>query len=155
MTVLLRNEQRKHKVDSRALKARTQKILDGLHCPDDEVSILLVNDAKIRKLNARYRNIDSATDVLSFPQEDDPAGEMGFRLLGDVVVSLETARPQAKEHRLSLEEELILLIIHGILHLSGMDHERSAQEARRMRQKTARLFGNIFPGRKPGGTCAY
>lgn len=155
MTVLFRNEQRKHKVDARLLKSRVNTLLKYLDCQDSEVSILLVNDAKIRKLNFQYRKIDKPTDVLSFPQEDGGPNELTFHLLGDVVVSAETAQRQAREHGLSFNEELVLLIIHGILHLLGLDHERSAKEARQMSQKTYILFERVFPGRKPGGTCDY
>lgn len=153
MTVLLLNEQRKHKINSRILKNRINIVLEYLDCQDSELSILLVSDAKIRKLNSRYRKIDKPTDVLSFPQENDDA--LPVHLLGDIVVSAETAQKQAREHHLSFNEELVLLIIHGILHLLGMDHERSAKEARQMRQKTYILFEKIFPGKKPGGNCNY
>ena len=108
-----------------------------------ELSILLVNDHKIRRLNSQYRKIDKTTDVLSFPQiklgEPDPI------LLGDVVVSTDTASRQANEHAISLEEEILLLIIHGTLHLLGFDHEKSSSEATKMKQKTRSLFKVIFP----------
>jgi len=109
MTVYLRNNQKKHKVDSRTLKKQINTLLKYLDCQDSEVSILLVNDAKIRKLNLQYRKIDKPTDVLSFPQEDDSPSELNFQLLGDVVVSAETAQRQAREHRLFFNEELVLL----------------------------------------------
>jgi probable rRNA maturation factor len=155
MTLLFRNEQRKHKIDSRSLKGQIELVLKNLGHQDSELSILIVNDAKIRKLNAQYRNIDKPTDVLSFAQEDDGMENMAPHLLGDIVVSAETAKRQAKEHQLAFTEELALLIIHGILHLQGLDHERSPGEAREMRQKTYKQFQHLFPGRKPGGNCNY
>jgi probable rRNA maturation factor len=155
MPVLFRNEQRKHKINSRSLKGQIEVILKKLGLQDSELSILIVNDTKIRKLNAQYRNIDKPTDVLSFSQDDDSSEKMDLHLLGDVVVSAETAKRQAVEHQLVFTEELALLIIHGILHLNGLDHERSPEEAKEMRQKTYKLFQHLFPGRKPGGNCNY
>lgn len=155
MEVYLKNGQRKLKVDSRGLKNQVGKILRALGCQDKEISILLVSDARIRKLNHQYRNIDQHTDVLSFPQQEGEGVRFNSHLLGDVVVSAETARRQGLEHRLSLEEELVLLLIHGILHLLGYDHERSAKEAGRMRRKTRELFQMVFPGKKPAESCNY
>lgn len=150
MAVLLSNAQRKYKILSRTLKQRAQKILDELDLGTSELSILVVNDARIRKLNAQYRGKDCPTDVLSFQQDAGGIGDASHSLLGDVVVSAETASRQAGEHDLSLDEELILLIIHGILHLLGWDHDQSPQEEKKMRQKTKQLFSLIFPGRQPG-----
>ena len=122
---------------------------------DCEISILLVNDVKIRKLNKDYRNRDLATDVLAFPQDIDAKNDNGGPLLGDVVVSIETSRRQAKEHCLSEEEELVLLIIHGTLHLLGYDHERSGKEKQEMQNKTQKIFSRIFPGRRPSGDSDF
>ena len=79
----------------------------------------------------------------------------GDTLLGDVVISVETAARQAEEHHLSFNEELILLAIHGILHLLGYDHERSPQDARIMQDKTQVVFESLFPGRRPSGTSNF
>jgi len=100
--------------------------------PAAEVSLLLCNDSLIRELNGRYRGIDSATDVLSFPQ-DAP------RLLGDVVISVETAERQASEYGVTVQEEVERLLAHGVLHLLGYDHE-SETEAEVMQAKEEALF---------------
>ncbi len=155
MEILLRNSQRKFKVSSKNLKETSQSLLHALDCQDSELSILLVSDKKIRELNRQYRGLDAPTDVLSFPQNEEDAEEFDSHLLGDVVISVETAHRQAVEHKLSLEEELVLLLIHGILHLLGYDHERSAKEERIMKQKTRDLFQSIFPGREPSADCGY
>ena len=73
--------------------------------------------------------------------------------MGDIVISTETAKRQAAEHGLTLEEEIVLLLIHGILHLLGFDHERSDEEACHMKQKTRELFDWIFPNKKPEESC--
>jgi len=155
MRILVRNGQRKHKIDSRLFKKRLAKILEALEQNPCELSVLLTGDRKIKKLNSQYRKVDSATDVLSFPQDSSAVDEQGIPLLGDVVISVETAARQAKEHLLTLDEELALLAIHGILHLRGLDHERSSKEARLMQRQTRDLFTLIFPGRQPSGTSNF
>jgi probable rRNA maturation factor len=95
-----------------------------------ELSIALVDDATIRALNRTYRNKDKPTDVLAFPLHEP--GQDG--LLGDVIVSVETARRQAARRRRPLLAELTMLLAHGLLHLVGYDHQTDAQE----REMTAR-----------------
>ena len=96
-----------------------------------ELSISLVDDAAMQRLNATWRGRDQSTDVLAFAQREGE--EMGSaELLGDVVISVPTARRQADERGHSLFCELDELLVHGILHLLGYDHERSASEAKRM-----------------------
>lgn len=95
-----------------------------------ELSILLTDDAGIQPLNAQWRSVDSATDVLSFPMEEGP-------VLGDVVISLETAARRADPPRWLLDDELAFLLLHGVLHLLGHDHiepqERASMEAAEQR----------------------
>jgi probable rRNA maturation factor len=97
-----------------------------------ELSVLLVGDARMRRLNRSYRGKDRTTDVLSFPQGDG--------VVGDVVISLDTARRQAREGGWSLSRELRRLVAHGILHCLGHDHE-DAEAARRMAAAERRLLG--------------
>ena len=110
-----------------------------------------MTDQTIHELNSQYRNKDKPTDVLSFPLADD----LYPWLLGDVVISIETAQRQARRRRHSLREEVLTLLIHGILHLLGFDHERSDKEARGMKEKTRELFGRIFPNKKPSKSCNF
>jgi probable rRNA maturation factor len=155
LEILIKNAQRKYKVDSRKIKRYIGKVQESLGGQETELSILFVNDDRIRKLNSQYRNIDKPTDVLSFPQDDDPSDETGVHLLGDVVVSMETAKRQAKQHHLTFEEEVVLLILHGTLHLLGYDHEKSPREEKKMRRETQKLFEAIFPGRQPAATSNF
>ncbi len=99
---------------------------------DAEISILLCDDARIRELNARHRGLDKPTDVLSFPM-DDP------QILGDIVISLPTARRQAQAAGWPPESELILLAVHGLLHLLGHDDETAAG-AQEMQQRTQAIL---------------
>ena len=145
-----------------------EDILDAMRIQHDELSILLVSDRRIRALNARYRKIDRSTDVLAFPLHTQGAHAVSAtrngrsvrarqrkcvfpeprtapaRLLGDVVISVATAQRQATLYGHSLHEEVIRLVVHGVLHLLGYDHELGAREARRMagqERRVLRLIG--------------
>jgi rRNA maturation RNase YbeY len=117
---------------------RGRRLLDALRLPDAELSLLLVSDAVMRELNRDWRGKDRPTDVLSFAQAEGSGGAPAG-LLGDVVISIDTARRQAAERAASLGSELDRLLIHGVLHLLGYDHERSPAEARRMQRRERAL----------------
>jgi probable rRNA maturation factor len=106
--------------------------------PRAELSIVLTTDRQIQKLNKLYRKKNKPTDVLSFGMRDGEFGERAGRLLGDVVISIPTARRQAREKGVSLAVEVTELLAHGLLHLLGWDH-RTDREEKRMRAKTASL----------------
>jgi probable rRNA maturation factor len=156
MKVFIKNEHQKIKVATRKVERQISKVLKSLDCNEHEVSILFTDNQEIRFLNYQFRGIDRSTDVLSFPQFFDSELKVpGQHVLGDVAVSLDIARSQSKEHGLSMEEELTLLLIHGILHLLGYDHEISDQEEERMRKKTRELFTIVYPGKKIADTCSF
>lgn len=113
------------------MKQRAQSILNHLGEERSELSLLLVNNRKIRALNAKFRDKNQPTDVLSFPLEERLP--TGVRLLGDVVISLQQAQKQAREKQKDFAHEVEWLLIHGILHLLGYDHERSRKDERIMR----------------------
>ena len=115
---------------SRKLKKVAQKVLEIVEQEQAELCLVLVGNAEMRKLNAKFRKKDYTTDVLSFPVGDELS--TGVRLLGDVVISVERAKEQAKERWRTLNEEMVTLLIHGIAHLLGYDHERSSKDARVM-----------------------
>ncbi len=149
MEIFIKNDYPKIKVDAHEIKRQIGTVLDSLLCNEHEISILFVGDQGIRDLNHQFRDVARPTDVLSFPQILEGKPKIpGAPVLGDVAISLETARRQSEEHGLSLEEELTLLLIHGILHLLGYDHEMSDREEERMRKKTRELFELIYPGKK-------
>ena len=97
-----------------------------------EVAVLLARDVTLRKLNREFRGKDKATDVLSFPAAADGNAKHG----GDLAISFETARRQAEEHEHTINEELRVLMLHGLLHLAGMDHETDDGE---MAEREAKL----------------
>ena len=110
-----------------------------------ELSVLLVGDDRMAELNRNWRDRSGPTDVLAFAQREGPAlGEEG--LLGDVVICVPTAQRQALERDQELGREIEELLVHGILHLLGYDHERSADEARRMFAKQAEVLAAIRAG---------
>ena len=130
----------------RRLRARAAAFLSILDLRDVELSVLLTDDATIRVLNREWRRKDRPTDVLSFPAGEPPPGGTGPRHLGDVILSLDTARRQARAHRRPLGDELDLYLAHGLLHLLGHDHHRRG-DAQRMAALEARLLGR--PGMVP------
>ncbi len=119
------------------MKKTTRSLLSALGCTDRELSILLTDDAEIQFLNAHYRKKNKPTDVLAFVQDEE-------ELLGDVVISVETAKRQAKLYRVTLRAELTRLIVHGTLHLLGYRHENvSKRTAARMWKKEAELLAEL------------
>ena len=106
------------------------EVLNDLNLKNWDISLLFCDDAFIQNLNKQYRDIDSPTDVLSFEQGDeyfDEAGETRF-MAGDIVISLDSLRFNAEEFNVDINEELKRLIVHGILHLNGMDHSDNSPE---------------------------
>lgn len=123
------------------LKKAAEKILNALGYPDSEVSLSIVGDRTIRRLNRDYLGRDKTTNVISFSLQEGEFGGVNPHALGDVVVSADTAAREAEEGGITFQERLTFLILHGILHLTGYDHERSGQEeARRMEEKERELF---------------
>jgi rRNA maturation RNase YbeY len=117
-----------------------RRLLRGLGLMDAELSIVLVSDRRMQRLNREWRGRDRPTDVLSFSQREGP-GPAPDGVLGDVVISVDTARRQANERGEPVAREGERLLIHGLLHLLGYDHERSEAEARRMRRRERELAG--------------
>ena len=125
-------------VDRRLLRRRAGRVLGALGCPGAELSIALVDDAEIAALNGRFRGRPRPTDVLSFSLVEGDHAERRGELLGDVVIALGVASRQARRRRVALDDEVARLLIHGVLHLLGHDHEE-AGEAARMRAEERRL----------------
>lgn len=141
MRLYLRTSTRKHRFDRPALLAAVRALLLCVGEPRASLALSLVGDAAIRRLNREHRGKDKATDVLSFPlasPHDVASDGAPERLLGDIVISLDTAKRQARAYGATLDAELLRLLIHGLLHVLGHDHERPG-EARRMRAEERRL----------------
>ena len=142
MLIYLKNSQNSKKLNQRRIKKDLRKALTLLGLGEAELSVLFVNSRKMRALNAPYRGIDRDTDVLSFSMTDKtPAGCSGP--LGDIVVSVPRAISQAAEYGVSFNDELLRLLIHGLLHLAGYDHEINSYRKKKMEKKEKELFDAV------------
>lgn len=108
--------------------------------PDGELSILIVDDQEIAELNEEYLHRKGPTNVIAFPMQEGEFSRLNPFLLGDVVVSVETAAREGEAAGLPLEERMDELLVHGILHLFGFDHEQTEKEARKMEEKTLAMM---------------
>jgi probable rRNA maturation factor len=129
------NRQRIRKIASAQWVERVARMLDALRKSDSSVTVAFVSDKKIRELNRKFRSIDKATDVLSFPSGSADGD------LGDIAISIETAIRQAKQNGLTLDGEIAQLMLHGLLHLSGYDHETDNGEMNRLELKLRKKLG--------------
>lgn len=125
------------------MKEKAQAILDALGSPDGELSILFLDDPQIAVLNKNYLQREGPTNVIAFPMREGAFVEINPDLLGDIVISLETAEKEGLAAGMSMKDRLGELMIHGILHLFGYDHETSETEARRMEAKSRELLEKI------------
>lgn len=137
--VAVSNRQQTLKLDVPRLKRRARRVLRDMGLADTELSVVFVDDGEMQRLNAAYRSIDRPTDVLAFAMAEGAFGDLNPQILGDVVISTQTARVQAERADRRVDDELDALLVHGILHLIGYDHERSAADARAMRDQERRL----------------
>ncbi len=128
------NRQRRVSVDEDDLSVFLVRLRSVLRLPPESFSAVLVSDRRIRELNRRYRKRSAATDVLSFPLREN-----GY--LGEVVISASTARRQARRYRHRVEEEVKLLLLHGVLHLLGYDHETDRGQMARREHTLRRRLG--------------
>jgi probable rRNA maturation factor len=116
------------------------RILKDLGCRDRELSLLFTDDKHIAELNYRFLKRQGPTNVLAFPMRDDDHNAPGTPMLGDIVISLDAAMRDAKSIGETLDKTLNRLLVHGLLHLFGYDHEKSEEEARRMDEETERIL---------------
>jgi rRNA maturation RNase YbeY len=154
MPIHMQSQVRRITFDQVRLERSARAILADVGETSAELGILFVGDQRMRSLNRRYRGKDRTTDVLAFAVREACAPHV-FRqvqgrpvrltpdMLGDVVISVPTARRQAREAGRSLDEELTCLLVHGILHLCGYDHERSEKEASRMYRRERMIQRSI------------
>ena len=170
MPVILQNDQRAVAIDQKWLGRTAEAILSAARAETTELSVVLVSDRRMRVLNHRYRKKDRSTDVLAFSinERRSPAptasvaakstgngrvlarpGQTGEKpgrvpmLLGDVVISMQTAKRQAKELGHSLRKEVVRLLVHGILHLLGYDHDRNVRAAAVMARRERAILRAI------------
>ncbi|MDJ0828981.1 MAG: rRNA maturation RNase YbeY [Desulfobacterales bacterium] len=111
--------------------------------PNGELSILIVDDFQIAELNQQYLNRTGPTNVIAFPMREGSFADLTPQLLGDVVISAETAHREGQSIGMAAETRFNQLLVHGILHLLGYDHEKNEQEAQRMETKSRELLNRI------------
>jgi probable rRNA maturation factor len=147
----------------RAISADARALLKLLSLDNYELSLVLTGDSAIRELNRTFRGKDSSTDVLSFPQlESSVTAKLEHAshydrmpaALGDVVISVDTALQQAEQLGVTPESRLCTLLIHGVLHLLGYDHEKSRIDARRMYARERELAAALASRKKRGGRAS-
>lgn len=153
MPVMISSRLRGRRLRIPRLQSLSEKILREAGKPGAILSLLIVGDRFMRQLNRRYRGKDRTTDVLAFPMHKvspritRDASLVTSKLLGDIVISLPQAERQAARAGHTIDREIAVLVIHGLLHLLGYDHERSAREARRMVRREAHVLSRL--GRIP------
>jgi probable rRNA maturation factor len=140
MEVLIDNRQNRQPIPLKKIKQAAQVVLNALDCPEAELSIVIVDDAEIAELNQRYLQRSGPTNVLAFAMQEGEFGEISPHLLGDVVISADTAAREGREAGIPMVAHLIALLVHGILHLLGYDHETEPAQAREMDAKSRELL---------------
>jgi probable rRNA maturation factor len=149
MKVQIENRQTKFKIDRKTIRNTVQKIFRILESLDKEISICFTDDENIKELNRQYLNRNKPTNVLSFSLQEGEYGNINPQMLGDVIISVETAQRDAASGNLTIEQELDFLLIHGILHLTGYNHENTTEkEIKKMELKEKEIFNKIHYGGK-------
>ncbi len=142
MTVEIRDQQRKIKVNLRGLRRDAELLLGLLGLNNVEVSILLTNDHRMKVINNQYRNKSATTDILSFPLDVLPGETVTGEdiLLGDIVINVHLSKRRASVSGESFQYVIRQLLVHGLLHLIGYDHEKDQSDAKKMRKKEKHLI---------------
>ena len=140
MEILIEDRQNRYRIAQKRIKKKAKTILNALESPDGELSILIVDDPEIAKLNKTYLGRSGPTNVIAFPMQEGAFGEINPNLLGDVVISLDTAAREAREDCIPVELRFDQLLIHGILHLFGFDHEKTSEQTEEMTIKEEQLL---------------
>ena len=142
LKVLIDNQQTK-KIPTATIRQKTKQILNALGCDSHEISLVITDNNQIQYLNKAYRGIDKPTNVLAFPMQEGQFANITPGLLGDVVISCETAQKEADDAKITLFERMSQLLIHGILHLMGFDHETGQTDCLKMEEKSLELLREL------------
>ncbi|MFN8008744.1 MAG: rRNA maturation RNase YbeY [Terriglobia bacterium] len=137
---IILNRQRKHAVSRQRLELFIETLCQRLRIPQRQFTVVLTNDPTMRRFNQRFRHKDQTTDVLSFPcsPHEPKLDPFPLHYLGDMIISVETAYRQAIQRGHSLEKEIDILVIHGLLHLLGYDHETDDGQMHRRERRLQR-----------------
>lgn len=144
MDIQILKRRRKGTPGVAVLRAKIRLVLEAVGAPPGaEISVLFTGDEEIAQLNRAWRGKEGPTDVLSFSQTEGEFGDVAPQMMGDMVISVDTAARQAEAAGRTLDEELDTLLAHGILHLAGYDHEKGPGEARRMFAKQRKIVKTL------------
>ena len=144
MKTLIENRQRLVKLDLRRIRRTVREAAKHLGCPEREVSLLFVDNEAISEINRQYLNRPGPTNVISFSQTEGDFGHINPLLLGDIVISAQRAVSDAQAGNLDVNDEIDFLVIHGLLHLLGYNHEGSDErEAMQMREMENEIFKKL------------
>ena len=135
------NRQRRVAVDGERWRGFAAAALEKIGAGEQAATVVFVSDRAMRALNGKFRGRNATTDVLSFPVEQADFERVAGATLGDLVISVERAAKQAAENGLTLDEEIAQLILHGLLHLCGYDHERDGGEMNALELRLRRRLG--------------
>ena len=134
------NRQRKRRIDCERWQVFSERALEAIG-KTAGATIAFVSNRQIRTLNKRFRGVDQATDVLSFPASPFELDQASDLFLGDVAISIEQAESQAADNKLDFDQEVAQLILHGMLHLCGYDHETDDGEMNRLELRLRKRLG--------------
>ncbi|MBF0413121.1 MAG: rRNA maturation RNase YbeY [Desulfamplus sp.] len=151
--ILIQIQQKKVKISKEQIIQRIHQVLKALEYENHEISVVITDNAHIRELNYLYRGIDAPTNVLSFSMLEGEFGSVGT-LLGDLVISAERADEEARESGITTDERMSQLLVHGILHLVGYDHDDDSEDDefvsenfREMERKSLEILSLIEPNK--------
>lgn len=143
MAVLITNRQDKYDISTQSIRETAGKLMEALGKADAELSLLIVDDVQIAEINRDYLGRTGPTNVIAFPMGGDGFPQVQPELLGDVVISVQTADREAADAGYNTEERFTELLIHGILHLLGYDHETGEKDAEEMEEKSKQLMSHL------------
>ncbi len=140
MKIFIKNDRENLEIDLKNIEKKAAKILKALKSPEGELSVLIVGDEKIAEINSQYLGRKGPTNVIAFSMREGEFSGINPDILGDVVISADTAEKEAKMSGTSFEYRFFELLIHGVLHLFGYDHEQSDKLSEKMEQKSGELL---------------
>jgi probable rRNA maturation factor len=150
MSISIENRQKKFKIDRRRLRRSLKRLMRELRCEESELNLLLVDDDQIREFNRTYLKRNHSTNVISFSMREGEFSDINPQLLGDIILSVETAYRDATAVGIDFMDELEFLVIHGLLHLLGYEHENTtAKESRQMKIRERELFSLLRQDTSP------
>lgn len=145
MKIQIENQQKRIKINKRKIRVEVTKLLKLLNCGNKEISITFVNDPTIQIINKKYLSKDKPTNVISFSLQEGEFSGINPELLGDVIISVDTASSDAKKGHLTFDEEILFLIIHGLLHILGYNHVNTSKaNVLKMKRKENELFSLLI-----------